>query len=196
MNRLLVRSHRRPGRRVAGAFTLLGLGLSLLLGADEPRRKVDAGGLSFEVPAAWKSSPPTSPMRRAEIKVDPVEPDKTAAELVVFAFPGGAGTVEANIKRWQNQFKDASGNPPEVTSKTVEGKNVKATRVETAGHYYPTRFPGQPPQSDQPNFRLLGAIVQSGDTGYFLKMVGPDKTMIAARPDFDQLIASIRATNP
>jgi hypothetical protein len=168
----------------------------LVLGADAPLQSIDAGGLTFQAPAAWKSSPPSSQMRRAELKVAPAEGDKEPAELVVFAFPGGAGTVEANVKRWQNQFKDADGNPPPIDSKTVKGKNVEVTRVETAGHYFPMAFPGSPRQPDRPNYRLLGAIVQAGDTGYFLKMVGPDKTMKAARTDFDQLIASISAEKP
>ena len=54
---------------------------------------------------------------------------------MVYAFPGGAGTVDANVKRWQSQFRDADGNPPKIESKTVKGKNVEVTRVETAGHY-------------------------------------------------------------
>ena len=54
--------------------------------------------------------------------------------------------------------------------------------------------PGSSKVLDKPNFRLLGAIVQTGTTGYFLKMIGPDKTMIAARPGFDQLIASIKVS--
>jgi hypothetical protein len=32
--------------------------------------------------------------------------------------------------------------------------------------------------------------------GYFLKMVGPDKTMQAIRPDFDQLMATLNAAKP
>jgi hypothetical protein len=168
----------------------------LALGADAPTQTIDAGGLTFQVPAAWKSSPPTSRMRRAELKVAPAEGDKDPAELVVFAFPGGAGTVEDNIKRWQDQFKDEKGDPPRIDSKKVKGKNVDVTRVETAGHYFPMTFPGQPKQADRPNYRLLGAIVQAGETGYYLKMVGPDKTMQAARPDFDQLIASVSTEKP
>jgi hypothetical protein len=175
----------------AVAVILGGLGL----GADAPTQTIDAGGLTFQAPTAWKSSPPGSPMRKAEIKVAPVEGDKEPAELVVFAFPGGAGTVDANIKRWQGQFKDADGNPPRIESKDVKGKNVDVTRVETAGHYFPMTFPGQPKQVDRPNYRLLGAIVQAGTTGYYLKMVGPDKTMLAIRPDFDQLISSISAAS-
>jgi len=165
-------------------------------GADAPTQTIDVGGLTFQVPGDWKSSPPSSTMRKAELKIAPAEGDKEPAELVVFAFPGGAGSVEANIKRWQSQFKDADGQPPRVESKPVKGKNVDVTRVEIAGHYFPMTFPGQPKQVDRPNYRLLGAIVQTGTMGFFLKMVGPDKTMQAARDDFDQLIASIEATTP
>jgi hypothetical protein len=179
-------------RHVAIAASLVGFGL----GADAPTRSIDAGGLTFDAPADWKSSRPSSSMRRAELKVAPVEGDAEPAELVVFAFPGGAGSVEDNVKRWQSQFKDANGNPPRVESKSAKGKNVDVTRVETAGHYYPTNFPGQPKQSDHANYRLLGAIVQAGDVGYFLKMTGPDKTIRAATPAFDQLIASMNATKP
>jgi hypothetical protein len=165
--------------------------LALAVGADDPKKTIDAGGLTFRVPASWKSVPTRSTMRRAQLEVQPIGDDDFPAELVVYAFPGGAGSVDDNIKRWQSQFKDADGNPPKIESKLVKGKNVAVTRVETAGHYFPARFPGVAPQPDRPNARLLGAIVVTEQVGYFLKMVGPDKTMAATRPAFDELIASI-----
>jgi hypothetical protein len=172
----------------------VGLGVVVVvvtgLGADPPTQTIDAGGLTFQAPASWKSSPPRSSMRRAQLKVEPVQGDEDPAELVVFAFPGGAGGVEANVKRWQEQFRDADGNAPKVASKTVKGKNVDVTRVEIAGHYVAAEFPGSPKKLDKPNYHLLGAIVLTDSTGYFLKMVGPEKTMVAARPAFDALIAS------
>ena len=73
----------------------------LLMGADEPKQTIDAKGLTFEAPKAWKSSPPTSEMRRAQLKVEPIEGDDYPAELIVFAFRGAAGSVEANLERWQ-----------------------------------------------------------------------------------------------
>src|SRR5262249_3106474 len=139
---------RRMGA-VTVAIVLAGWGLAL--GAEGPTQTINKGGLTFEAPAAWKSSPPTSTMRLVEMKAPPVEGDTEPSELVVFAFPGGAGSVEANIKRWQSQFKDSSGNPPRIESKTVKGKNVDVTRVETAGHYFPSQFPGRPKEPDRPN---------------------------------------------
>ena len=87
---------------------------------------------------------PSSEMRRAQLKVEPIEGDDYPAELIVFAFHGGAGTVEANLTRWQKLFKDEDGNPPKIESKKVQAKNVEVTRAETSGHYYPTAFPGAP----------------------------------------------------
>jgi hypothetical protein len=176
-------------RVVCGGF--FGLAAVLLLtGADDPKQTVDAKGLKFEAPASWKSSPPASSMRRAELKVQPVEGDDFTADLVVYAFPGGAGTVQANVERWQNQFKDKDGNAPKVESKKVKGKNVEVTRVETSGHYHPAQFGGRS-EPDREDARLLGAIVMTENTGYFIKMVGPNKTMTKLRPAFDEMLATM-----
>jgi len=176
----------------AVAIVLGGLGL----GADAPTQTIDAGGLTFQAPAAWKSTPPSGTMRRAVLRVQAVEGDTEPAELVVTAFGGGAGTVEENLKRWQGQFKDDAGNPPQIESREVPVKNAKVTRAETAGRYSAMQFPGQPKQPERAKYRLLGAIVQTDKVDYYFKMVGPDKTMQAARPDFDRLIASISTGNP
>ena len=163
----------------------------LAIGADAPPQTIDAGGMTFQAPASWKSSKPSMTMRRAQLKVDPAQGDPEAAELVVFAFPGGAGTVEDNVNRWQGQFKDKDGKPPRVERKTIKGKNVEVFRVETGGHFVAPEFPGSPKLMNKPDFHLLGAIVQTPSTGYFLKMIGPDKTMAAAEAGFDSLISSI-----
>jgi hypothetical protein len=183
----------------AMAVVALGVGLGGLtpelgLGAEGPTQTIDAGGLTFQAPAGWKSNPPSSSMRRAELKVAPVDGDKEPADLVVFAFAGDGGGVDANVQRWRSQFRDADGNQPRIESRTVKGKNVEVTRVETAGHYFPSPLPGRPKEPDRPHYHLLGAIVLTPTTGYFLKMIGPEKTMVAARDDFDQLIASLAAT--
>src|SRR5947208_1797542 len=105
-------------RNAAWIGGLLAMAL-ILVGADAPKQTIEARGLSFQAPASWKSSPPTSQMRLAQLKVDPLEGDDYAAEVVVTAFPGGAGSVDANLKRWQLMFKDKDGNPPRIESKKV-----------------------------------------------------------------------------
>ncbi len=168
--------------------------VAALMGADDPKKTVDARGLTFKTPETWKTEKPGSQMRAAQLSVEPVKGDDFKAELVVFVFPGGAGSVDANIERWQKQFKGTDGKAPKVESKKVKGKNVEASRVEIAGHYHPTSFPGMPAEPDRPNARLLGAIVITDKFGYFLKMVGPDKTMKELTPAFDELISSLEVS--
>jgi hypothetical protein len=184
----------QKGLRRFASTGLLALAAAIVLsGADDPKQTVDAGGLTFEAPSAWKSSPPPAAgMRRAQLMVQPVDGDDYPAELVVFAFAGGAGTVEANVDRWRKLFKDKDGNPPEAVTKKVKGKNVEMTRVETSGHYYPARFPNRPAEPDRPGARLLGAILIEDGTSYFIRMVGPNKTINKISSDFDELLGSVK----
>jgi hypothetical protein len=177
----------RPALRAMGILAAA----AMLAGADDAKQVIDAKGLTFEVPKAWKSSPPKTQMRRAQLTVDPLEGDEYPAELVVFAFPGGAGSVEANLERWRKLFKDKDGNPPKIDSKTVKGKNVDVTRAETSGHYYPAQFGGTP-DPDRADARLFGAIVAGDDASYYVRMVGPDKTMNKIRADFDAMLATLK----
>src|SRR5262249_18711785 len=183
---------RRSNERRRSAIPVWGLLALVLLvvGADGPKQTIEVRGLRFQAPASWKSSPPSSSMRLAQLKVDPIEGDDYPGELVVSAFPGGAGSVEANLQRWQRMFKDRDGNPPRIESKTVKGKNVDVIRAETSGHYTPPQF-GRP-EPERPDARLLGAIITTEDVGYFIRMVGPNKTMIKLRPDFDELLTTIQ----
>ena len=100
--------------------------------------------------------------------------------------------MEANLKRWRKLFKDKDGNPPKIDSKTVKGKNVDVTRAETSGHYYPAQFGGRP-EPDRADARLLGAIVAGDEVSYYIRMVGPDKTMNKIRADFDAMLATHQA---
>jgi hypothetical protein len=176
--------------RVSSVF--LGLAVCLFLcGADGAKQKIDAKGMTFEAPAGWKSSPPSGMMRRAELKAQPVEGDNFSADLVVYAFPGGVGTVRMNLDRWKSQFKDKDGNSPAIETKKVKGKNVEVTRAETSGHYHPAQFPGRAPEPDREDARLLGAFVVTDDATYVIKMIGPNKTMNKIRPEFDDLLSSI-----
>ncbi len=170
----------------AVAFAVL-----LLAGADDATKPIKAGELAFEVPASWKVEQPRSQMRKAQLKVAPVEGDSEPAELVLFVFPNGAGTVEANIARWEQQFLGEDGKSAKAEVKKTKGKNVDATRVEVSGRYVAAVTPGADEKNNKPEYRLLGAIVQTPDAGYFFKMVGPDKTMKAARAGFDAMVVSI-----
>lgn len=178
-------------------FSLAGLGIVLTAlvaarAADEKARTIKTNGLSFDVPASWKAEVRDGQGPRiAQARVSAAEGDKEPAELLVFVFPGDAGGVEANLKRWQGMFRDQDGKAPAIESARRKGKNIDVTVAEVAGRYVASVRPGSPERFDKPGFRLLGAIVLAPENAYYFRMVGPDKTMKSARPAFDALVKSI-----
>ena len=84
------------------------------------------------------------------------------------------------------------GNPPKIETRAVKGKNVEVTRAETHGEYHPAQFPGQRAEPVRKNARLLGAIIMGDEAGYYIRMVGPDKTMKKLAPDFDELLKTLK----
>jgi hypothetical protein len=182
--------HATTARRLAAASFGFFVVTSLAIAADDAKRVIDAKGVTFEVPSSWKSTPPSTSMRRAQLSVAPIEGDDYPAELVLTAFNGGAGSVEANIARWQGFFKDKDGNHPKIESKKVQGKNVEIVRAETAGHYTPAAVSRGETEHD--NARFFGAIIAGKEVTYYIRMVGPDKTMQKIRGEFDALLASVK----
>jgi hypothetical protein len=187
-------NRRTGGRALVLAWAALAVAACLTgatARADDKTQDVDATVLNFQAPADWKSVTP-EPMRQAQMRIDPVKGDEHPAELTVFAFPGGGGGIAANIDRWSRMFRDKDGNNPKAEISQVKGKNCEITRVELSGHYFPPSFPGRPAQPDRPGSRLLGAIVIEGDTGYFLRLIGPDKTVTSVKPAFDKLLTTVK----
>ena len=161
--------------------------------ADEKETQtVKADALSFKAPKGWKKETPKSSMRKAQMKIEAAKGDDDPAELVVFAFPNGAGSVESNIDRWEKQFIDADKRTPKAKVEKKKGVNVEVTRVEVSGRFVAAVSPGAAEKNDKPNYRLLGAIVETKDTGYFIRIIGPDKTVSDASKDFDALIESMK----
>lgn len=140
--------------------------------------------VAWEAPSAWTSAPNPSPMRKATYKIPKAAGDAEDAELTVTSAGGG---VQPNVERWAKQFGGAT---PKTETKKVNGLDV--TIVELEGTYSSGGMmgPAGPPKEKQ---RLLGAIVEGGEVLHFFKMVGPDKTVTAARKDFDALVSSLRA---
>ena len=175
-------------------FATVGL-VALLLGvaaaADDATQTMHAGALTFEAPKDWKPERPSNAMRKAQVKVPATKGDTEDAELVVTAFPGGAGSVDANIKRWEGQFTGEGGKAPKAKVDKKKGKNVEVTRVEVSGKYGGMAMPGQPKAEAKGDYRLLGAIVETPEVSYFFKLTGPDKTVDGTSKAFDKLVESM-----
>ena len=133
-------------------------------------------------------------MRAATYPVPPVPGDREGAECVVYFFgPGQGGGVEANINRWEGQFKARDGKPAPAKVNKIDIHGLPVTTIDVSGTYSGMGGPTgtAPVVSD---YRLLGAIIEGPGGNVFIKFTGPAKTMAANQPKFQQLLNSFEKT--
>jgi len=142
-----------------------------------------APAIIWKVPAKWTVVPNPNTMRLATYHVPAAAGAPDEAEVSVTR---AGGSTEANVQRWIGQFADAG--PDKRTEKNVHG--LKVSMVEVSGTF---QAGGMTPEAKGPRrgWSLRGAVVETADGAYFLKMTGPSASIRAARADFDALIESI-----
>lgn len=113
--------------------------------------------------------------------------------LTVFFFgAGGGGSAQMNIDRWVDQIAADPGTEPTVEQQTLgENQDFQVSYVEHRGTLKASRM-GTFPSTDQPNYALLGAVVEGPGGPWFFKAVGPEDTLAAQREAFRAMIESIR----
>lgn len=149
--------------------------------------------LKFTVPPGWVEEERTSAMRVAQYKLPKAEGDTENGSVVLYYFgPGQGGSTAANIERWVGQMKQADGG----SSKTVaredrfEVNGLKVATVDVAGTYVAETSPGSGTFENKPAYRLLAAVVETPNGPYFLKLVGPEKTVTHWNESFQSFLKS------
>jgi hypothetical protein len=147
----------------------------------------DAPAITWTPPLTWKSLPSTSTMRLATSRIPRATGDTEDTDLSVVR---AGGSTDANVQRWIGQFEN--GGKDTRTVKLIHG--IKTTIVEVHGTFSGGGMSMDNAPVSHPNWTLLAAIVEAPGTPYFFKMTGPTKSVAAARPAFDALLASITPT--
>ncbi|MBA3639695.1 MAG: hypothetical protein M3541_05040 [Acidobacteriota bacterium] len=161
----------------------------LLLGLLVPQ----TGTLTFTAPDSWKPRPACSAMRVAAFVVPKLSSDSEHAEVVVYFFAGGGGSVDANIQRWVGQFQQPDGAAAKASGRsTFEVGNLKVTNIDVSGTYVAEVRPGATERLNKPNFSMRAAVVETPKGLYFVKFTGPAATVTAGSPAFDQFLKTLR----
>ena len=155
-------------------------------GATAARPAAGPAGLAWDAPASWQKADNPSTMRIATYKIPKAAGDSEDAELSISQ---AGGAAEANIARWEGQFEDRQGATKKEERRVGE---LKVTIVELRGKFMGGGMPGGPAAGAKPAWMMLGAIVDTPQP-HFFKLTGPEKTVSAARADFDKLVDSLRA---
>ena len=171
---------------------LLAVALAVCFLAAPARARQDT--LRFDPAAEWLAQPPSSTMRVAEYVLPRVAGDAEDAELVVFYFGGGGGTVEANLERWTNQMLQPDGTPSAEVATTTSFLvgELPVTLLEVPGTFAAEVRPGSRMRYYKTDFRLMAAVVETPAGPFFFKLTGPDRTVRRWADSFEATIESAR----
>src|SRR5678815_1787841 len=148
--------------------------------------------LKFRVPAGWVEEERTSSMRVAQYKLPKAEGDTEDGSLVLYYFgPGQGGSTTANIDRWLGQMKQADGGAPKgAKDEHLVTNGLKVTTVDVSGTYVAETAPGSGTFHNKPDYRLRAAVIETPNGSYFVKLVGPEKTVTQWNDSFVSYIKS------
>jgi len=170
--------------RVMGKATLVLLVITLVLAAVTQEQTTPvakaSGELKFKAPNGWVTEKPGSTMRVAQYKLPKAAGDTEDAALVLYYFgERQGGTTQANIDRWVGQMQqpDGGSSKDKAKSETLTINGLKVTTVDVAGSYVAETAPGSGTFTNNPGYRLRAAVVETPKGSYFVKLVGPQKTI-------------------
>ena len=148
--------------------------------------------LKFTVPAGWIEEPRTSTMRVAQFKLPKATADSEDASLVLYYFgQNQGGSAAANVERWIGQMKQEDGSPAKgAKDEQLVANGLKVTTVDVSGTYVAETSPGSGTFNNKPAYRLRAAVVETPNGSYFVKLVGPEKTVTQWNDSFVSYIKS------
>ncbi len=140
--------------------------------------------VTWTKPSAWSAEANATGMRKATYKVPRASGDADDATVSVVQ---AGGSVDANVERWYGQFEGL--HDQKRTRLRIGALDV--TVVEAHGTYTGGGMMVGESPAPKPGWSLLGAIVETAPQPYFFKLLGPDKTVAAAKSDFQALLDSV-----
>ena len=156
--------------------------------------RAQAPELTFDPPSEWIRLAVSSPMRVAQFTLPKAAGDAEDADLTIFYFGGGGGSVEANIERWTGQMLQPDGrrSADVATTTAFAVGDLAVTLLDLSGTYAAEVRPGSGIRYHKPGFRLQAAVVETAAGPYFFKLTGPARTVEAWEESFVAVLESVR----
>ena len=149
------------------------LALAACLVAIVPTVAVGQTALTYAAPSGWLAAEPSSSMRVAEFTLPRVAPDQDDGSAVIYYFQGAGGSVQENLDRWAAQIRSVG----ESTTTSFEVDGMPVTVIDISGTYVADVGPGSPDRYDEPEHRLIAAVIETVGGPFFLEIVGPKGTI-------------------
>ncbi len=139
-----------------------------------------ARGLAWTLPPGWQEVPGNG-MRLATF----APPGNLKTEATVVALPGDSGGELANVNRWRGQI----ALPPTDEAGMAASRTTLATKAGPAAIYDFT-------STGEVRTRLIAAVVKTGDTTWFFKLMGDATATETARTGFLAIIKGLAPDAP
>jgi hypothetical protein len=156
---------------------------------------VTIAGMESRTPGSWIEVKTKQQFRVKQFRLPRIGDQKDDAEVIVYYFgEGGAGSVEANVKRWKSMFVPPEGKTIEDVTK-VEQKKINcmaATYFDAHGTYLFRASPMATETERRPNYRMINIILETKNGPYFFRLVGPDETVARYKKGFDEWIEGFK----
>lgn len=148
----------------------------------------------YDAPKGWTTQPPSSGMRLAQFVLPKADGDPEDGTAVIFYFgKNEGGGVNDNLDRWASQMVQADGKPgTRALAKTAvtTANGLKVTTLDLTGTYSAGGMMGG--GGPKPNSRMKAAVVETANGNYFIRVLGPQKTIAKWDAATDQFFKSVR----
>lgn len=156
-----------------------------------------ASDLAWTAPSAWTSTKPSSQMRLAQYVIPRAKGDSEDGELAVFHLGLAGGGVDETFRRWESAFDEDAIKAAKRSDR--KAGDLAVSVIDIGGKYRADSammaIDAGATTAERQGMRLLGAIVTTPEGPYYFKLLGPDKTISAAREDFFKLLDSCKMNN-
>jgi hypothetical protein len=167
----------------------------LAIGNGRAEAPVTLGGMKSSAPSDWKSEATSSRMRVYQFAVPKSEGDPRDAEIIIFTFGAmGGGTAEQNVARWKSMFIPPEGKKIDDVAKVDEFKvgPAEVTYLDVQGTYRHKASPMATTEDLRPDSRMLAVMFQTAQGPYYIRFVGPAKTVSAHKQQFDDWLKAFK----
>ncbi len=158
--------------------------------AEDKGTEVELGSMKSTTPAKWKKDPTEKPLRMATFVVPKSEGDKDDAEVAIFMFPGGSGTVKQNLERQLAKF--VSEGRKDSVDKIKVGE-IEATYQDVSGTFIKKKGPFVKEGTPIEGYRQLYVVFELKDgKQYYLWLLGPAKTVGDNKKAFEEWLKNFK----
>lgn len=136
----------------------------------------EESALSWILPPGWEEEKAANQMRVATFRLSS---DFNAFDCSIVSLPGGAGGLEANLRRWMGQIKlEVSEEQFNQFINASSGNVFDFTQLQD----------GRAPDTES----MIAAMIELHDETVFVKLKGTIATVTANKKAFLELVASIK----